>query len=55
MLPVHPEGIEGDFYEMDLAFADMLLHLYWHERITEQSAITLARIGYQNGDIGSPT
>lgn len=52
MSPIHPEGIEGDFFEMDLAFADMLLHLYYHEKISEQAAITLARIGYKNGNLG---
>lgn len=60
-LPPRPKGVKGDFMTCDLQFTDdlsrdvggMLLHLYWHERIPEKTAITLARIAYQNGDLGN--
>ncbi len=51
-LPPRPKGVKGDFMTCDLQFADMILHLYWHERMSEKTAITLARINYQNGDLG---
>ena len=51
-LPPRPKNVTGDFITFDLQFADMILHLYWHERIPEKTAITLSRLAYQNGDLG---
>jgi hypothetical protein len=53
-LPPRPKDVQGDFMTSDVQFADVLLHLYLHERIPEITAITLSRIAYQNGDLGKP-
>lgn len=44
--------IDGDIWHTDLGFEDMILHVYYSERIGFEQAVSLSRIAHHNGDLG---